>query len=161
MIANQFEKVMAALEPPFYVFRDDAAGVICDKLSDPEKYDFNRKRYILTAGNQCTCLGYMKTLNPCKHLQMLGGTYDWVKVGIPGTLLHETVEQLAEEFGEIFPESAKEWLMGLEDTEIPDEVRGVELKISGETKKKFNRIVGVKTFADKTQLALAFVFDNT
>lgn len=158
MTANNFEKIAQVFQPPIYTFREAEVGIICDKFEDPEKFEFKRKRYIITNENQCTCLGFMK-FNDCKHLQMLRGNFDWIKRGVSGTILKDVVSDLIKHLKDTLPESASQW-ENIELGESITEVKGVELIIKDQTKKKANRIIGVKTFFNNSQLAVSFLFDK-
>jgi hypothetical protein len=81
---------------PFYVFLKSGGGNhTVDKITIDGKKT-TRERYIITAGQQCTCLSFLK-VQKCKHLEMLNPDSpedSWVKHGCNGTYAIEEVARI-------------------------------------------------------------------
>ena len=158
LITFQFERILAALDAPIYVFRQEPVGLVCDKLFNPKDNKFDRIRYVITGGRQCTCMSFMKSKD-CKHLKMLRGDYDWVGDGVPSSKAVETVAGLVDQVLETLPESAKDWDTTINEDALSEQIRCVELSIKDNTKRKAERVVSIKKFPElKQKLALVFLF---
>lgn len=70
------ENMLKVLTPPIYVLGTNGTDETVDKLTPmADGKGLARERYLITARQQCTCVGFMKT-NQCKHLKMLKGEYE-------------------------------------------------------------------------------------
>ena len=134
---------------PVYLFVDDTTQTFVDRLKLNDLGRWERKRYFVTGGKQCTCLGYMK-FEKCKHLAMLNGTFEGKGVGA-ATACAE-VRRLIELLGDHFPADAGEWLPDIES--LPAVVTAVTLKIS-RAKEGVERVVSLRKIGKGT---LAVVF---
>ena len=156
MITIQFERITKLLDPPFYVFREEPVGIVCDKLTVTPDGKFDKKRYILVGGKQCTCLGFLKKEN-CKHLKMLHDDFSWIEQGVPRDYAIEVVTNVIKECADFLPASAASWSAKLTD-EGPDYVVAIDLEIKDKTRKQADRIVAFKKLSSKMQLAVVFKF---
>lgn len=68
MRVAMLEDMKSVFDFPVYVFTQVGETIYADKITVEEKKTV-RDRYILTAGQQCTCLGFLK-FKHCKHLKM-------------------------------------------------------------------------------------------
>jgi len=157
MKTEDLNELREAFDFPIYAITENATGHFVDVLAEKDEA-MTRNRYFVTAGTQCTCLGFLKA-GDCRHLKMLRGDYSWASDGKGAVAAYavDEAERLAETVGrKHYPEFAGGWVPALEA--VPDVVLGIELRVGSRGPGGVERFVSVKKFADGQKLAVALIF---
>jgi hypothetical protein len=148
-----FDQLVELLDSPLYVIGKAAIGqpAYCDKMQPGKP----RKRYVLSLGRQCTCLGFMK-FERCRHLAMLHGGFNWVPGdGCPAEYAALESERLIEAV-EALPSEAR-----IDRETIPQIVKGITLGLPKLNASEILKIAGTRTFPDGNCLGIIFQFGVT
>lgn len=156
MNRSTYEKIVAVLDPPFYVFTRTATSIYCDKLTAPKSTGFTKNRYLLSPGS-CTCMSFMKG-HDCKHLKMLRGDFSWVGEGVSSSILVEEIDKFIEICKESFPDSVEKWKTV---TDTPMLVQSVVLSIYEEIKATdVIMLCSIKKYPEIGSAAIVFKFEK-
>ena len=143
MKKTMLDRMEQRLGSPVYVFRKQPGGFYCDKVEIVDGKKTNRTRYILTAGQSCTCLGFIKAEN-CKHLKMLADDPDWIRTGVPQSVAASVMQDLTGSDSGIIPEGT------------PDSVKTITLDVPI-IRPEYVKMIGRKLF-DGNDLGIILVF---
>ena len=158
MKTEELAELEEAFDFPIYALTKNPTGYFVDVLSQKEGA-LNRNRYFVTAGTQCTCLGFMKG-GDCRHLKMLRGDYSWSGDGAVAAYAVDEATRLAETVGvKHYPEFVGGWVPAIDA--VPDIVIGIELRVGSCGPGGIERFVSVKTFADGQTMAIALIFGDS
>lgn len=138
------EAMGEALEYPVYVARDGNGRDVMDRVSN-EGGRLTRKRYFITARQQCTCIGFMK-FGKCKHLKMLTGDDSWVKRGVPASIAIEETIKLIGLLAQAFGKDNVQPIGLLDENEIPEIVKVVVITVKADDLKDLGLVACLKKF---------------
>jgi len=130
-----------ALEFPVYVFRETTPGMCLVDKVQKDGSKFTRDRYLIIAGQQCTCLGFIR-FKHCKHLEMYKDQDGWVKRGVMASVAVEECERLLEILGK--KKGLELQPIGLDN--LPEYVKIVEISVKHDGLKDLRKLVSHKKF---------------
>jgi hypothetical protein len=141
------ESIRDAFDPPLYMYQKSPTGYWCDKLTlHEDAKSWIRKRYFLTAGTSCTCLGFIKH-GKCKHLLMRGPADLWPVTGVSGETAVEEAKRLTKVIGENFPKSKPDWDWKVHPDQLPDIITVLTLTLkTTEVPAGFDQLTGIRKF---------------
>lgn len=158
MKSVQLEQLKEAVCFPVYVFlKNGGVNHFCDKieLRDDERA-FTKFRYLISAGEQCTCMSFMRT-RQCKHLKMLTSDFSFGTKGVPKEYALSESKSLIEKMATAFPLSSAKWA-GTGD-EMPRLVQLIALPVlPEESPNDVQLIAWLKEFPDKLKLGVMIRF---
>jgi len=151
VLINKMHEVM---DFPVYVFQKATLGFTCDRVTPcPDRpRNFKRVRYVLTGGQQCTCLGFTKGYT-CKHIQMLKGVDDWIKSGVSTERATHEADRLTEFCKDMFPDSSEKWTgkgmaSNTAPVSLPDLIKSITLDVTVDKDSPFHMLVSRKDFGE-------------
>jgi hypothetical protein len=162
MPKKDLAKLQSIIDFPAWVFSRGKASIYCDKITETPS-GLTRKRYLVTAGSQCTCMSFMK-VGSCKHLSMLKSDYAWTKSSVSGEQAAEEARELVKKVKPEFPtsDSWSDWPDAHDPgLTAPESVASLEFTApKSEGPKGVERVVFLRRVGN-AKLAVAFIFKDS